>query len=179
MPVVAYDALAESLALIEHGVRSDPPGLSRRRRFAALAVDVDGDIACTLFLVRGPGHVRYETHALARRDGVWRLLGGGGGGGPETARLDDRPSTAALGAPVVVAGAGSTLADSGRWPWSGRYVRDSQLQVSSAVHSIAVGQRVLAVPRHGHLVVVWSGRRPPTAVAQGADGEPVCRVPLT
>jgi hypothetical protein len=176
---VAYDALAESLALIEHGVREDPAGLSRRRRFAALAVDVDGDIACTLFLVRGPGHVRFETHALARRDGVWALLGGGGGGGPETGRLDDRPSTAELGAPVVVAGTGSVAADSGRWPWSTRYVRETELRVSSAVHTVAVGQRVLRVPRHGHLVVVWSGRRPPRATARGADGEPVCTVRLS
>jgi hypothetical protein len=176
---VAYDALAESLALVEHGVREDPPGLSRRRRSAALAVDVDGDIACTLFLVRGPGSVRYETHALARRDGVWALLGGGGGGGPETGRLDDRPGTAELGAPVVVAGAGAVAAGGSRLPWGGRYVRDTQLRVSSAVHTVAVGQRVLRVPRHGHLVVVWSGRRPPRAVARGADGEPVCTVPLS
>ena len=79
---------------------------------------------------------------------------------------------------MVVASAGATLAESGRWPWSGRYVRDTQLQVSSAVHTVTVGQRVLRVPRHGHLVVVWWGRRPPRAVARGAAGEPVCEIPL-
>ena len=79
---------------------------------------------------------------------------------------------------MVVAGAGATLADSGRWPWSGRYVRQTQLRVSSAVHTVAVGRRVLTVPRHGHLLVVWTGRRPPAAVARGAGGEPLCDVPL-
>jgi hypothetical protein len=176
---VAYDRLAESVRLIEHGVPEAPARLSRRRRFAALAVDVDGDVACTLFVVRGPGHVRQEFHVLVRRSGTWTVLGGGGGGS-ETDGLADRPPPEQLGRPVVVEGGGSVLRDADRLvPWGARYVRYAGVLASSAVHTVEVGDRVLAVPRHGRLVVVWAGRRPPTAVARAADGRVICDVPLT
>jgi hypothetical protein len=42
---MAYDILAESRRLIIEGPPAQQVRLSRRRRFAALAVDVDGDIA--------------------------------------------------------------------------------------------------------------------------------------
>ena len=176
---MAYDRTAESIALIEHGLPAPPPRLSRRRRWAALAVDVDDDVACTLFTVRGPGHVRHETHLLARADGVWTVLGGGGGGGDD-GDLADRPTTARLGAPTVVQGRGSVLRNAGRlMPWGARYVHDAELLVSSDVHSVVVaGARVLPVPRHGHLVVVWSGRRPPGVVARDAAGRPLGVVSL-
>src|SRR3712207_1497735 len=77
--LVAYDRLAESIRLIEHGVPEAPARLSRRRRFAPLAVDVDGDVAASLFVVRGAGHFRQEAHVLVRRSGTWTMLGGGGG----------------------------------------------------------------------------------------------------
>jgi hypothetical protein len=175
---VAYDALAESTALIAQGLPEAPPRLSRRRRFAALAVDVDDDVACTLFVVRGPGHFRFETHALARQHGTWRRLGGGGYG-TESDGLADRPAARELGGPVVAAGGGSVAMGSGRMPWGGRYVRDAILQASAEVHTVGVGPRVLTVPRHGHLVVVWSSRRPPPAVARDAAGRVVCDVRLT
>ena len=177
---MAYDALAESTALIEHGLTEDPRRLSRRRRFAALAVDVDGDVACTLFAVRAPGHVRRETHLLARTRGVWSVLGGGSGGGGDGDGLTDRPGTAELGAPVIVRGSGSVARSSGLMPWSTRYVHDAELSVSSAVHSLLVGgSRVLPVPRHGQLVVVWAGRRPPPVLARDVAGRPLGEVPLT
>jgi hypothetical protein len=71
------------------------------------------------------------------------------------------------------------VADSGRrWaPW-GRWVSYAELRASAEVAAVHVGQRVLAVPRHGHLVVVWSGRRPPVAVATGPDGRELGRVAL-
>ena len=176
--LVAYDPLAESLALLAHGVREDPRRLSRRRRFAALAVDVDGDVAGTLFVVRGPGHVRFETHALAREAGTWRVLGGGSGG-RETDGLADRPPAAELGGPVAVAGGGSVALGSGWAPWSGRYVRYALLQAGAEVHTVDVGSRMLTVPRHGHLLVVWSTPRPPRAVARDADGRELAALDLS
>jgi hypothetical protein len=166
---VAYDALAESTALIAHGLPEAPPRLSRRRRFAALGVDVDGDVAGTLFVVRGPGHFRFESHALARRDGTWALLGGGGYGRDDDG-LTDRPPARELDAPVVVEGGGSVALGGGALPWGGRYVRDALLLAAAEVATVAVGPRVLTVPRHGHVVVVWATRRPPPAVARAADG---------
>jgi len=176
---VAYDPLAESVRLLEHGLPEAPPRLSRRRRFAALSVDVDGNVASTLFVVRGPGHFRHETHLLTRRDGTWRVLGGGGSG-RDTDGLTDRPPPEQLGGPVTVHGWGSVLGNADRlMPWGARYISYAEVLASSAVHTVAVGDRVLAVPRHGHLVVVWATRRPPAAVARDADGEPVCDVVLT
>jgi hypothetical protein len=133
---VAHDALAESTALIAHGLPEVPPRLSRRRRSAALGVD--GDVAGTLFVVRGPGHFRFETHALARRDGTWALLGGGGHGRDDDG-LTDRPPARDLGCPVVVGGGGSVALGGGFLPWGGRCVRDATLRAAAEVVTVAVG----------------------------------------
>ncbi|MDP5181718.1 hypothetical protein QOZ88_03635 [Blastococcus sp. BMG 814] len=167
---MAYDAFAESIAIIEHGVPDAPPRLSRRRRFAALAVDVDGDVACTYFARRGVGSVAEETWVLVRRGQEWMLLGGGGGG-LEDDDLADRPAAAALGGQLVLTGGGSVLRNGGRLlPWGARYASYATLRASREVDRLRVGARLLAVPRHGHLVVVWAGRRPPTAETLAADG---------
>ncbi|MEU2351069.1 hypothetical protein [Modestobacter sp. NPDC049651] len=176
---MAYDALAESLALIEHGVTADPPRLSRRRRFAPLAVDVDGDVACTLFTRRGVAGFSRETHVLARDGGVWRSLGGGGVDGEDDDGLGDRPPAAELGGHLVVGGTGSVARSSGGLlPGRARYVHDAELRASREVVRVVVGARELDVPRHGQLVVVWSGRRPPAAVPVLADGRRLPGVPL-
>ena len=176
---MSYDPFAVSLALIEHGVRDDPPRLSRRRRFAPMAVDVAGDVACTLVARRGAGYVEHQTHLLVRRDGSWHLLGGGGAG-REDDGLDDRPAADQLGGPVVVQGGGSALRDAGRrMPWGARYVHDATLRAAAEVDAVVVdGRRRLPVPRHGHLVVVWAGRRPPAVTAHGTGGELLAAVPL-
>ena len=170
---MGYDPLAESVALIEGAVPDSPPRLSRRRRFAPLAVDVDGDVACTLFARRSVGHVAEETWTLARRGQEWALLGGGGGGFEEDA-LADRPDRAALGGHLVGNGGGATIRNAGRlMPWGARYVSYAVLRASREVARVVVGARELPVPRHGHLVVVWAGRQPPTATAWSADGRPL------
>ncbi|MCF6737692.1 hypothetical protein [Blastococcus sp. KM273129] len=175
---MAYDALAESFVLIEGGVPDAPARLSRRRRFAALAVDVDGDVACTCFARRGVGSVVQETWVLVRRGQEWVLLGGGGGG-LERDDLADRPVAAALGGPVALTGGGSVLRDGGRLlPWGARHASYATLRASREVDRLRVGARLLAVPRHGHLVVVWAGQRPPTADALAGDGRPLASLRL-
>lgn len=74
---MAYDLLQESVALIEAG-HAEPVRSLSRRRFAAMAVDVAGDVAVTMFARRGVGCVQQEIHVLALRDGAWTWLGGGG-----------------------------------------------------------------------------------------------------
>ncbi|MGY1839910.1 MULTISPECIES: hypothetical protein [unclassified Modestobacter] len=167
---MTYDALAESIALIEGGVPEAPPRLSRRRRFAPLAVDVDGDVACTLFARRGVGSVAEETWALVRRGQEWALLGGGGGG-LEDEDLADRPDAAAQGGHLRWTGGGSAARNAGRlMPWGARHVSYAVLRASREVDRVVVGAREIRVPRHGHLVVVWGGKQPPTAAAVAADG---------
>ncbi|MCZ2817544.1 hypothetical protein [Modestobacter sp. VKM Ac-2984] len=167
---MAYDALAESIALIEHGVPEAPPRLSRRRRFVPLGVDVDGDVACTLFARRSVGHVARETWALVRRGQAWAVLGGGGGGLEED-DLTDRPGAAVLGGHLVWTGGGATARNAGRsMPWGARYVSHALLRAGPAVDRVVVGGREIRVPRHGHLVVVWGGKQPPAAEALTSDG---------
>jgi hypothetical protein len=175
---VAYDVEAESRALIAHGLTEDPVRLSRRRRFAAMAVDVDGDVACTKFVRRSVGSFEHMCHVLVRRGAGWLYLGGGGSGA-ETDGLEDRPAARQLGGHVVVQGSGGVADDTGRrMPWSGRWISYAELRVSASATSVHVGDRVLPVPRHGHVVVVWTGRRAPVAVAHGADGRPLAGVGL-
>jgi hypothetical protein len=78
---VAYDVLAESVALIDAGGVEPVLRLTRRRRFGAMAVDVAGDVAVTMFARRGVGCIWKEIHVLALRDGEWKWLGGGGSDG--------------------------------------------------------------------------------------------------
>ncbi|MGY1848177.1 MULTISPECIES: hypothetical protein [unclassified Blastococcus] len=167
---MAYDALTESIALLERGVPDSPPRISRRRRFAPLAVDVDGDVACTLFARRSVGCAVQEAWVLVRRGAQWSLLGGGGGGGFEDDDLADRPAAAALGGHLLWRGGGSSLRNAGRLlPWGARYVSYAVLRASAEVDRVVVGPREIRVPRHGHLVVVWDGV-PPLVEARAADG---------
>jgi hypothetical protein len=174
---VAYDVVAESVALIEAGRAEPVPRLSRRRRFAAMAVDVAGDVAASMFARRGVGRVWKEIHVLALRDGEWTWLGGGGSDGDQDL-LADRPavlpSLLGLGSeagadPRVMAVSGSGGSDdgdgTGRWPQSRRWISYAELRVNAQVTSVQVAERLLVVPWHGHVLVVWSGRQPPHVVA--------------
>lgn len=68
---MAYDVLAESVALIESRQLVRVQRLSRRRRFAAMSVDVDTEtgLAVTAFARRGVGCIWRDSHVLALRQG--------------------------------------------------------------------------------------------------------------
>ena len=182
---VAYDALAESVALIESRHVEPVRRLSRRRRFAAMAVDVDGDVAASMFARRGVGCICQETHVLAVRDGQWARLGGGGASSDQDL-LADRPAvlpsylmvgrdrvTSADPQIIAVGGSGGVL-DGGdqtdRRPDSGRWISYADVRVNAQVTSVQVSGRRLSVPWHGHVLVVWSEREPPRVVAYGDAG---------
>ena len=173
--VVAYDALAESIALIESTNLKPVTRLSRRRRFAAMAVDVAGDVALTMFARRGAGCVWEEIHVLARRHGRWYMLGGGGGTG-EGDLLTNRPQVLPANqwaSPNIMAGidpqdmiasgsAGGVLDNGGRtswWPGRGRWISYGVARTSARVASVRVDGRVLDVPWHGRVPMVWVGRK--------------------
>lgn len=161
---MAYDRLAESLRLIEGEPFADPVALSRRRRYAALAVDVDGDVAVTLFVRRGvSGRPELESWTFERRAGLWAILGGGGGGYYWGDPLADRPGSGELGAPARVMGRGWTARRRRpRFPVGRRGVSYLSARVAREVASIRVGRhRHIGVPRHGNVVVCWGGLRMP------------------
>jgi hypothetical protein len=174
---VAYDALAESLRLITSGLPDNPVRLSRRRRFVPVAVDVDGDVAATRFLRRGVGCCWDETHLLAvDNHGAWRRLGGGGSsddGDPtaeqfERARDGIAPYQVALGGSAGVVRDGNPLLPRGT-----RWIRGSAVLVGHGIAELRVDGRHLPVPYHGHLIVVWGSRRPPTVIARDGAGRTV------
>jgi hypothetical protein len=180
---MAYEIVRESVALIQAGGADPVRSLTRRRRFAAMAVDVCDDVAVTMFARRGVGCVHQEIHVLARRDDGWTYLGGGGVSSDQQL-LADRPAVLSgpsmLGpdAPVSAnpqiitsTGAGGTLdtrgqdepADGGRW------ISYSVIRVSAQVATVEVFDRILNIPWHGYVVVVWCGD-PSDAVARDAAG---------
>ena len=184
---MAYDVLAESVALIEAGRAEPVSRLSRRRRFAPMAVDVDGDAAVTMFARRGVGRVVKETHVLVLRDGEWTCLGGGASDGDQDL-LADRPELLPRflglglpgGDPRVMASTGrggSSDGGDGIGPSPPRWISYSELRVNAEVTSVRVADRLLAVPWHGHVLVVWSGH-PPHVVARDQAGKSLAEMQL-
>ncbi len=186
---MSYDALAESILLVGTRQPRPVPRLSRRRRFAAMAVDVAGDIAATMFLRRSVGCDVQETWVLTLREDQWCMLGGGGGTVDHNAGLlADRPETIPDEAiwpwntlpgvdPHIVTGGNGAggVHDSmdGRdlFPWSGRWISYTTMFVSAQVDAIDVANRKVAVPWHGHTLITWTRRRPPRIGIRGTGGQ--------
>lgn len=120
------------------------------------------------------------------RDGAWKWLGGGGSSSNQQL-LADRPAVLSgpfqLGphAPVssdsrVIGstGAGGTLDDCGQYEPSdgGRWISYAVIRVSAQVATVEAFARSLAVPWHGHVLLVWcGGGTPPSVVARSANGD--------
>ena len=174
---VSYDRLAESVRLIETGLTSDPVRLSRRRRFAAVAYEVQNDVAAAWFVRRGHNTFWHEIHTLARRGGVWSCLGGGGHNADEDG-LADRPCAAELGGRLVSRGGGSTgVGQRSLLPLPDRFVTYAELLVAEEVSAVEVGSDHRAAPRHGRLLAVWT-ERPPRVRALAADGDELATLDL-
>ena len=182
---MAYDAFAESVRLIQSRHVEPVFRLSRRRRFAPMAVDVAGDVAVTLFARRGVGCVLSETWVLSKLGARWRLLGGGGGTA-DSDLLDPRPTRLPefLGWPeaadigidpgvIAIDGGGGVHDDQGgadRWPWSGRWIRYVVLRTSAEVESLTLDGRTLVVPWHGQVILASTKRRSRRVIVNGTGG---------
>ena len=171
---MAYDPLLESLRLIDSGMASTPLRLSRRRRFIPLAVDVDDDVAVTVFLRRGAGQDSLEGHLLTRQSGTWRLHGGGGG----SQSLDDlvrQRSVTDLGGYGRVNGGAGVLVTANPRLW----LDYAWLELVPEVVSVVVGKRTIAVPWHHHAAVVRRSGQAQRATLIGAVGQTVGHLSLS
>lgn len=175
---MSYDALAESVRLLQGAPPAGEARLSRRVRFVPLAADRDGDVAATMFLRRGVNGIpEIDVHSLELYDGRWRMLGGSGG--PGAPALEPRPDRASLQAPAVCFGSGGTARSSSRslgWapnPW----VWWAELRAAREVAALGVGERRIPVAAHGMAIVVWTDR-PPGVSALDASGVVLGPVPL-
>jgi len=170
---VAYDPLLESVRLIDSGAPATPLRLSRRRRFLPLAVDVDDDLAATVFLRRGAGADSLEGHLLTRESGTWRLHGGGGGSESMDELARPRNVTDLGGYGRVSGGAGVLLAVSPR-----SWLDYAWLELVPDVVAVVVDNRTIAVPWHHHAAVVRRSGRAQRATLIGAHGETLGRLSL-
>ena len=152
-----------------------------------MAVDVDGDVAVCMFARRGVGRIVKEIHVLALRDGEWTTLGGGGSDGAQDL-LADRPAALSrflgLGVPGVdprvMASTGSggvSDGGDGTGPSPPRWINYAELRVNADVTSVRVAGRLLVVPWHGRVVVVWLGL-PPLVVALDEGGKSLAEMQL-
>ena len=185
---MAYDAVTESLRLIESRELSEVRSLSRRRRHAAMALDVSEDIAVTMFARRSVGCIVEETHVFTRHGDRWRILGGGGGPLDDRA-LEDRPAELPAGlraAPGVDArvlaleGAGG-IVDSHYKSWRptrGRWINYGIVRVNLDVAHLLVDSREITVPWHGRCVVAWPGGRAQKLSILGTDGQRLGQISL-
>lgn len=166
--MVAFDQVAQSVALIEVGLAEDPPWLSRRRKQAALAVDVNGDLACTVFIHRyNSGALEQRIHVLTRRGGTWVSVGDDRRSVDDD-RLSDGPVAATLGGLVSLVAAGAVQTNADRvFPWPARRIHYALLRAAREIDAVTVAHRRLPVPRHGHVVAVWKSRRTPRVMAHG------------
>lgn len=187
---MAYDVVGESLRLIGSRELTPVTRLSRRRRHAAMAVDVVDDMAVTVFARRSVGGNVEETHVFVRRAGGWVPLGGGGGPLDDDA-LEHRPAQLPPGWPgettgvdprvLALDGSGGVLDSGATWFGSirGRWINHAIVRVNADVTRLVVGDRQIEVPWHGRCVVLWPGRRrSQDVVAVAGDGGRLGRVTL-
>lgn len=185
---MAYDAVAESLRLIESRELIPVTRLSRRRRHAAMAVYVSESIAVTMFARRSVGCNVEEVYVFARHGGEWVYLGGGGGTAADDA-LDHRPvelpaglsATPGVDARILAPEGAGGILDShakGWWPPRGRWINYEIVRVNADVAHLVVDGRQIAIPWHGRCVVAWPGRRAQELTIIGHDGRQLGQVAL-
>ncbi|GLZ14246.1 hypothetical protein Acsp04_44810 [Actinomadura sp. NBRC 104425] len=168
-----HELRAELLRLLSDGM-TEPAStaVNGERGLVPLALDMDGDVAVVSFLRHqngGTGGCFIEGVTFHKRDGEWIELGGGGAWAPEEP-LARRPA-AELGGHLIRYAMGRTVRNANRlFPWGAKWVSEAKLRASSEVAQIRVGSRLLDVPAHGHVVVVWTARRDPVVEALDKDG---------
>jgi hypothetical protein len=137
-----------------------------------------------MFARRGVGCIWKETHVLVNRDGQWALLGGGGATSDQDLLADRpavlpghlrlRPDAMECGNAevIVVSGRGGVLDDNDQTdprPGTGRWISYADVRVNAQVTSVQVSSRLVHVPWHGDVLLVWSGG-PPLRVVAHAEG---------
>lgn len=177
---MAYDALVESVRLIETRVTAQQESLTRRHRFRAVGVDVDGDFAGTVFIRRAHGGAEWDYNLLSRCGGSWRLHGGGGGGLDNLDVLKHEFSHAELGGyDRAHGGAGSLVEASDGNVSRDRWVQLAVIETAPSVVDILLSNgRIRPRPTHGYITVVWEGRTPLRGELRGDDGRGLSTVEL-
>jgi hypothetical protein len=166
-----HEVHEECMRLLRDGLPVPAPAaFDAERDFLPLGLDMDGDVAVVTFLHQWSDASAFiEGWTFHRRDGEWRELGGAGGSAPADPLM--RRSSGEMGRHLLKYGSGRTVRNSNRLlPWGAKFVHEARLRASVEVARVRVGNRILDVPEHGHVVVVWGARRGPVVEALAADG---------
>ncbi len=167
-----HEVHEECMRLLRDGLPVPAPAaFEEGRDFLPLGLDMDGDVAVVTFLHQwGDTSAFVEGWTFHKRDGEWRELGGAGGFAPAEP-LARRSSGEMMGRHLLKYGSGRSVRNSNRLlPWGAKWVNEARLRASAEVARVRVGNRILDVPEHGHVVVVWGARRGPVVEALAADG---------
>ncbi|MGI5208054.1 hypothetical protein ACQEU6_41600 [Spirillospora sp. CA-108201] len=167
-----HEVHEECLRLLRDGLPVPAPAaFAEGRDYLPLGLDKDGDIAVVTFLYQWEDAASsfIEGWTFHRRDGEWMDLGGAGGSAP--AEPLERRSRGEMGRHLLKYGSSRTVRNANRLlPWGAKWVNEARLRASAEVARVRVGKRILDVPEHGHVVVVWGARRGPVVEALAADG---------
>ncbi len=136
------ELLAACRGLLQQGLPCFVPReLDDEHRFIPLGVDINGDVAATVFirsLTRCPlaGRPGLEKSVFQRRDGTWVYLGGGASAFEEYS-LADRVPAAGPGGSLRAIGYGQAyLKEPRRFSWGARYAFHALLRAAAEVHRL-------------------------------------------
>lgn len=166
-----HEVHEECMRLLRDGLPVPAPAaFEEGRDFLPLGLDMDGDVAVVTFLHQWGRRVRVHRgldvpspRRRVARAGRCRRVG--------PAEPLARRSSGEMGRHLLKYGSGRTVRNSNRLlPWGAKWVNEARLRASAEVVRVRVGKRILDVPEHGHVVVVWGARRGPVVEALAADG---------
>ncbi|GIJ30575.1 hypothetical protein Vqi01_57370 [Micromonospora qiuiae] len=104
------------------------------------------------------------------------MLGGGGSssnGGDLTAHDFERARDGLTPYEVALHGGAGVARGDRLLPWGTPWVQSTAVLVGHGIAELQVNGRCLPIPYHGHLIVVWGSRRPPTLTARDGAGRRV------
>ncbi|MFI9557049.1 hypothetical protein [Nonomuraea endophytica] len=164
--------LAECRHLLDHGMPQEArTAFDADRGYLPLAMDRSGEGGAVALLSDRNGGPMIMVHLFKKRGGDWEHRGGGGGGTIEYPLVGRVPAKALEDYLRCPGNGGVLMNPEHRLPWTGWYLRHAELTASAEVRRVRVRGRLIEVPFHGFLIVVWSARRAPAVEALGEDGE--------
>ncbi|MFI6500540.1 hypothetical protein [Nonomuraea typhae] len=164
--------LAECRRVLDHGMPQEVrTTFEAGRGYLPLAMDRSGEGGAVAVLSDHHGDTMIMVHLFKKRGGDWEHRGGGGAGTIDYPLIQRAPAKGQEDYLRCPGNGGVLMNPEHRLPWTGWYLRHADLTASAEVSRVRVRGRLIEVPFHGFLIVVWSGRRAPLVEALAEDGE--------
>ncbi len=172
--------LAECRRVLDHGMPQEArTTFEAGRGYLPLAMDRSGEGGAVAVLSDHHGDPMIMVHLFKKRGGDWEHRGGGGAGTIDYPLIQRAPAKGQEDYLRCPGNGGVLMNPEHRLPWTGWYLRHADLTASAEVSRVRVRGRLIEVPFHGFLIVVWSGRRAPLVEALAEDGEPLATLDVS